>query len=217
MSMEMLESKTDERDYALERLIMLSDGVFAIAITLLALELRPPVDWDRSLTGLVEGMWRPAAAFLVSFIVIGLFWISHRRMFGRFRSADMILTVLNLFLLGTITLVPVATNLLYEGGPRSGGFVIYVVLLSLIGLSNALLWAYVAFLKPALFSHEPPKTARVMGFLVLLIFPILVPMAYFIASGTLPMWTLGLLVVIAVAMRVVKSRLMSSMDKEWRP
>ena len=217
MSMEMLENKTGERDYGLERLIMLSDGVFAIAITLLALELRPPHDWDRSLSGLVNGMWRPAAAFLVSFIVIGLFWISHRRMFGRFRSADVILTVLNLFLLGTITLVPVATNLLYEGGPRSGGFIVYVVLLSLIGLSNALLWAYVAFLKPSLFSQEPPEAARLMGLLVLLIFPVLVPMAYFIASGTLPMWTLGSLVVIAVGIRVVKSRLMSSMDKEWRP
>jgi uncharacterized membrane protein len=215
--MEILENKTAERDYSLERLIMLSDGVFAIAITLLALELRPPEDWDRSLTGLVYGMWRPAAAFLVSFIVIGLFWMSHRRMFGRFRSADMPLTVLNLFLLGTITLVPVATNLVYEGGPASGGFIVYVVVLSLIGLSNALLWAYVAFLNPALFAHEPPKEARVMALIVQLIFPILVPLTYFVTSGALPIWTIGFLALFAVGIRVLKSRMTSAIDKEWRP
>ncbi len=217
MSMEILESKAFERDYALERLIMLSDGVFAIAITLLALELRPPEGWDHSITGLVEGMWRPAMAFLFSFLMIGGFWISHRRMFGLFRSADMPLTLLNLFLLGTITLVPVATNLVAEAGPRSGGYLVYIVLLSAIGLANALLWAYVAFIRPGLFSHEPSRQARLMGFLVLLIFPILVPVAYFITTGALPIGTLTFLVVLAVGMRVLKSKLMSSIEKEWRP
>lgn len=217
MSMDLLEDKGDERDYALERLIMLSDGVFAIAITLLALELRPPEDWDRSVAGLVHGMWRPAAAFLFSFIVIGMFWISHRRMFGRFRSADLTLTLLNLFLLGTITLVPVATNLMYEGGPRGGGFLVYVVLLSLIGLANALVWGYVALVRPALFTREPPRSGRLMAFLVLLIFPTLVPFAYFVTVGSLPVWSLGFLAVFAIGMRVVKARVLGPMDRTPQP
>lgn len=211
--MELLEDRNHERDYELERLIMLSDGVFAIAITLLALELRPPEGWDHSVLGLVNGMWRPAAAFLFSFIVIGIFWISHRRMFGRFRSADMTLTALNLFLLGTITLVPVATNLMYEGGPKGGGFLVYVVLLSLIGLANALVWGYVALIRPALFTREPPRSGRLLAFIVLLIFPILVPLAYLTAIGSLPVWSLGFLAAFAVAVRVVKARVMGSMDE----
>ncbi len=217
MSMEMLEDQSGERDYALERLIMLSDGVFAIAITLLALELRPPEGWDHSLAGLWNGMWRPALAFLFSFLAIGFFWMSHRRMFGRFRSADLPLTILNLLLLGTITLVPVATNLLYEGGPRGGGFIVYIALLTLIGLSNAMIWAYAAFVNPSLFTLQPPRNARLLVLMVMLILPLVMPLAGLIVIGRLPVWTLAFGLMLIVIVRIVKGRLNRTIDKAWRP
>lgn len=217
MSMELLEDRHDERDYALERLIMLSDGVFAIAITLLALELRPPEDWDHSLTGLWFGMWRPALAFLFSFVAIGAFWISHRRMFGRFRSADVPLTILNLLLLGLVTLIPVATNLVYTGGPRGGGFTIYVALLTFIGLANALVWGYVAFVRPSLFRRRPPRDVRLMVLLVLLILPMVMPIAGLVVSERLPVWSLALIAVIVVGLRILRGRIKRYIEPEWRP
>ena len=138
-------------------------------------------------------------------------------MFGRFRSADLTLTVLNLILLGTITLVPVATNLMYEGGPRSGGFLVYVVMLSLIGLSNALVWGYVALIRPRLFVHEPPRGGRLAAFLMLLIFPVMAPLAYFVAIQALPVWSLGLLFILAVGLRLMRARVFGALDKDLRP
>lgn len=206
MTMDMLEDRSGERDYALERLIMLSDGVFAIAITLLALELRPPEDWDHSLTGLWSGMWRPALAFVVSFLVIAAYWISHRRMFGRFRSADLPLTILNLLQLGLITLVPVATNLVYEGGPRSGGFVVYLALFTLLGLLNAFLWGYPALLKPALFRELPSKPARASAFVVMLILPFFTPLFGLVALGYAPTWLLIPALALVLVIRVIRGR-----------
>ena len=217
MTMDMLEDGSGERDYALERLIMLSDGVFAIAITLLALELRPPEDWDRSLSGLWLGMWRPALAFLFSFIAIGAFWISHRRMFGRFRSADLPLTILNLLLLGWITLVPVATNLVYTGGPRGGGFIVYVGLLTMIGLSNALLWSYVAFVRPSLFRREPPREVRLQVLAVMLVLPVVMPVAGLVVAQRLPAWSLAGVGVIVLGLRVLRGRIKHRIEPEWRP
>ncbi|MGV8930355.1 MAG: TMEM175 family protein [Brevundimonas sp.] len=217
MSMELLEDRSGERDYALERLIMLSDGVFAIAITLLALELRPPEDWDHTLGGLWIGMWRPALAFLFSFVAIGAFWISHRRMFGRFHSADLPLTILNLLLLGLITLVPVATNLVYTGGPRGGGFTVYIGLLTLIGLSNALLWGYVAFVRPSLFRREPPRDVRVLVLMVMLVLPMMMPITGLVVAERLPAWSLAFLMVIVVGVRFLRSRIKGRIEPEWRP
>jgi len=206
MSMDLLEDRGGERDYALERLIMLSDGVFAIAITLLALELRPPEGWDHSLSGLWQGMWRPALAFLVSFLVISAYWISHRRMFGRFGSADLPLTILNLIQLGLITLVPVVTNLVWEGGPRGGGFVVYLALFTLLGFLNALLWGYPALLKPALFRVAPSKPARLGAFAVLLILPLVTPVFGLIGLGYAPTWLVIPAVVVVVVIRTMKAR-----------
>lgn len=172
MVMDLMESKATERDYALERLIMLSDGVFAIAITLLALELRPPDHWDGSMDALIEEMARPFLGFIISFLVIGLYWVNHRRMFGRFRSADAGLTALSLLLLGLITLAPVATSLMAEGGPRSAGYTVYVTVLVGIATANALIWAYAAFVRPQLFREPPPLPAKLVVQAVLSIPPL---------------------------------------------
>jgi uncharacterized membrane protein len=214
--MELLEDRSDERDYALERLIMLSDGVFAIAITLLALELRPPEDWDHSLTSLAMDMWRQGLAFLLSFVVIAGFWINHRKMFGRFRSADMGLTILNLVMLCAITLVPVVNNMAFEGGPRSGGFTLYWAIFTLLGVANAAIWVYAAFLKPSLFRRPPPKQTRRLILVAMLIMPVSMPLVGLVATGA-SVWVLAPVVALVLAARVFRSRLKSSIEPEWRP
>lgn len=217
MTMDLLEDKSGERDYALERLIMLSDGVFAIAITLLALELRPPEGWDHRLTSLALLMWRQLLAFLLSFVVIAGFWIAHRKMFGRFRSADMALTVLNLFMLCMITLVPVVNNMAFEGGPGGGGFTLYWAIFTLLGLANAAIWAYAAYVRPSLFRVPPPKQARRLILVVLLIMPVAMPLFGLVTAGTAPIWAMAPIVGLVLLVRVLRGRLKQSIEAEWRP
>ena len=217
MTMDMLEDEGGERDYALERLIMLSDGVFAIAITLLALELRPPEGWDHHLASLGSLMWRHVLAFLLSFGVIAGFWIAHRKMFGRFRSADMGLTVLNLIMLCLITLVPVANNMAFEGGPSGGGFTLYWGIFSLLGFSNAAIWVYSAFVKPSLFRVPPPEAVRRHILVMLLIMPVSTPLFGLVTSGVAKVWVLAPIFVLVLVARMYRGRLKRSITPEWRP
>jgi biotin transporter BioY len=66
---EPLKQRTIRHDY--DRLLMLSDGVFAIAITLLALDLTLPVHWDGSLEGLASATGRPLIGYLFGFVLVG--------------------------------------------------------------------------------------------------------------------------------------------------
>lgn len=171
MSMDVLEGETDGvKDYGLERLIMLSDGVFAIAITLLAIELRLPEHWDRSLLGLVNAMWREFFAYVISFLVIAVYWASHRRTFARFRRSDAGLTAINFLILGLITLLPFGSKLIAEGGPVGEPYLIYLGLITAIGFANALLWGYAAFIGDIL-KTRLPFGLRLVILLILLIVP----------------------------------------------
>jgi uncharacterized membrane protein len=82
-------------------------------------------------------------AYAVSFAVIGICWFSHRRVFARLARADGRLDFLNFLVLGVIALLPLATELLWEGGGQA--LPIYVGLVALSGLAMGLLWAYAAF------------------------------------------------------------------------
>lgn len=216
MSMEMLEAGKPERDYALERLIMLSDGVFAIAITLLALELHPPEHWDGAFESLVSTMARPFGAFVLSFSIIATYWIGHRRMFGRFVTADLGLTVLNLLLLGLITLVPVGAILLAEGGPNSAGFAIYVALIASIGLATAGIWGY-ASLKPSVFAVAPPPRARLVVAAILLIPALVLPILALVVSSHASPAALLLIATMVIAVRGLRTWAGRTGVKQWMP
>ena len=206
MSMEMMESKSEARDYTLERLIMLSDGVFAIAMTLLALELRPPEGWNGLAIGeLWALMWRPTVAFALSFMVIGIYWMSHRRMFGRFRSADLPLTILNLIVLALITLVPVVTNLLYEVGPRPGPLTLYICLFASIGIGNGLIWGYTAFLAPKLFTEEPTARVKLTVLLILLLVPTMMGVMGLFAWRPGNQWMIVAMLVVGIGVRFLRA------------
>ena len=143
--MDMLSGETAVRDYALERLMMLSDGVFAIAMTLLAFELRPPEHWDHSLAALLDQLGPPNQAFFWSFFACSMFWIVHRRLFGLYRRADGMLSVINLVLLGEVTLIPVTTRILTALNHSRESLTLYLGLFGLIGLTNTASWVYAAF------------------------------------------------------------------------
>ena len=112
--MDMLDGESSVRDYSLERQMMLSDGVFAIAMTLLALDLRVPANWDGTVSGLIAGGWSQFFGYIMSFFTISLFWAMHRQSYGRFLKTDFVLSLLGLLTLGAVTLIPFATRLYSE-------------------------------------------------------------------------------------------------------
>jgi uncharacterized membrane protein len=126
-----------------DRLLMLSDGVFAIAITLLVLEIRPPEHWDGTLASLIAGTWRALFGFAFGFAVVGGFWTSHRGLFARIRRVDPIATVLSLLFLLFVSLVPAAASLVARFGPAKG-MLPYLLLATAIGTVQLALWAYAA-------------------------------------------------------------------------
>gem|GEM_PF-628922 len=129
-----------------ERLLFFSDAVLAIAITLLAIELKLPetaVVHDSGELGrhLME-MGGKFLSFFISFTVIGLYWLSHHRLFAYIRRYDATLLWLNLLFLLGITFLPFATGLL---GSHIGFFLtrtLYAVTVAFIGLAQTLIWVY---------------------------------------------------------------------------
>lgn len=136
----------EARDAGLERILFLSDGVFAIAITLLVIDLRlPDLAAGASAAAFTEALLElgpKVVAYLLSFAVIGLYWLAHWRRYHFIERADGRLALVNLLLLGAVALIPFPTALLGEHGDRPIVIVIYAVTLSLAGLLGTTTWLY---------------------------------------------------------------------------
>ena len=97
------------------RLEAFSDGVIAVAITLLVLDLRvppPAAPPGASLAANLGHDWPHYAAYAVSFLTVGIIWINHHSMIARLARGDHMVLVLNLFLLLSICVLPFATSLM---------------------------------------------------------------------------------------------------------
>ena len=95
-----------------ERLVFFSDAVFAIAITLLVLDLRLPLSSHGEIN--LGGIGSKVFGFALSFSVIGIYWLSHHRLFGELRAKDRALRVANLFFLASIVFLPFPTSVIAQ-------------------------------------------------------------------------------------------------------
>ncbi|MGY1689160.1 TMEM175 family protein [Geodermatophilus sp. SYSU D01105] len=113
---ERLEQHGDRVDRVLStgRLEAFSDGVFAIAITLLVLEISVPDDSEHDLLGALLDQWPSYLAYGVSFATIGGVWLAHNVVTEYLRQVDPVFIRLNLLLLMTVSLLPFPTRLLAE-------------------------------------------------------------------------------------------------------
>lgn len=140
------ESKSETRETS--RLEAFSDGVIAIAITLLVLEIRvPPVDGDVPLLAALTEQWPMYLAYLLSFATIGIMWMNHHRMFTLIRRTDHTFLILNTLLLMGITLVPFTSALLGEYIGHEGealAAMAYSGLFTLIAIVFNVMWLYAA-------------------------------------------------------------------------
>jgi TMEM175 potassium channel family protein len=126
-----------------------SDGVFAIAITLLVLELRPPdqVANDGALIGKLLGLWPEYLVFVASFATIGIMWFNHYALFHNVRSVSYTALIANLALLLGVCFLPFTTLLLGRVGLMPSATAFYGLTLLAISLCFNVLW-YAASVPP---------------------------------------------------------------------
>ncbi|MDQ2859244.1 MAG: TMEM175 family protein [Pseudomonadota bacterium] len=144
--------------HGLDRLIMLADGVFAIAITLLAFDLRGPALWDRRLASLWANLAPQLDAYALSVVAIGVYWLAHRRFMAMVHTVDAPMTVLTIVMLALVALLPAATRLTHAL-PSSAAMLIYGALIVAIGAAMAAIWGYAALIADRV-SPEVPKPVR---------------------------------------------------------
>jgi TMEM175 potassium channel family protein len=127
------------------RLETFADGVFAIAITLLVLEIKIPDPREDLGTALLK-QWPSFAAYVTSFLTIGVIWVSHHQMFTIIRRTTTTFLFLNVLFLLPVAFVPFPTALvaghILEEGTRTTAVLVYGAVSVVIALMFNVLWAY---------------------------------------------------------------------------
>ena len=128
------------------RMISFSDAIFAFAITLIAFNLKVP-DVPRSLAGPELAQWIATllpqlSVYVFSFIIVGIYWISHHQIFERIKRRDTALTWLNLFFLLLVSLIPLPAAVLVEYGDTFEAVALYASFMALCSLMLTAIWVY---------------------------------------------------------------------------
>ncbi|HXY91385.1 MAG TPA: TMEM175 family protein [Acidimicrobiia bacterium] len=152
-----------------DRLEMFSDGVLAIAITLLIIEVHVPVAGKQGLWHALGHEWPSYVAYLVSFLTIGIMWVNHHGMFERIAHIDRGLLYLNLGLLAGIAFLPFPTAVLAryirDADNASTAAVVYGLTMIVIGLFFTLMIEYLRhrpwLLKPGVRLEGVKRAARI--------------------------------------------------------
>lgn len=161
-----------------DRVVMLSDGVFAIAITLLAFDIRGPARWT-TLADIWAALAPQLDMYALSFLVISVYWLAHRRFMAMIVHVDAAATVLNLIFLSLVTLLPAATKLVHGGGPTEGAMVVYSALVVGIGAALACLWGYAGLIGGLV----QPDVIRPVRWFLLVLIVLTPPLFLFLVSG----------------------------------
>ncbi len=147
------------------RLEAFSDGVIAVAITLLVLDITvPTLKSGQTLGHALARNWPHYAAYVVSFITIGIIWVNHHAMISRLRRVDRTILLLNLLLLMSIGLLPFATALMAaylkgsEGENLAAG--LYAGAFLFMAITFASLNRHILLVKAHLLSPELPEETR---------------------------------------------------------
>jgi uncharacterized membrane protein len=146
------------------RIEAFSDGVFAIAATLLVLELKVPHVEPGELGGTLLGNWPSYATYVVSFLVIGIIWVNHHAVLERIRKVDRPLLFLNLVFLMAVAVIPFPTALLAEylkaGHDEHLAAAVYGGSMTLMGVTFGSIWAYAVLSGDLLHEGIDPARAR---------------------------------------------------------
>jgi len=129
------------------RLEAFSDGVFAVAITLLVLQFTVPEVASGKLLANLLGQWPQLVTYVASFLTVGVVWVNHHTIFRNLRAADRTIQFINLVLLLTVVLVPYPTALLGRylnsglDGSVAAAFYAVVITVMAISFQSLAAWA----------------------------------------------------------------------------
>ena len=125
-----------------ERINAFSDGVFAIVITLLVLELHAPQVPPAQLTHALIKLIPTFIGHVVSFVVLGIYWVAHHNAFLHIRRHDRTLLWLNNLFLMCVASMPFPTSLMVLYSDQEIALVIYAATLAVAGISLEIMWWY---------------------------------------------------------------------------
>ena len=159
------------KEFQLERLILFSDAVFAIAITLLVIEIKIPeiprnIVTDNILGEKLLELIPKFIGFLISFLLIGQYWTVHHRMFGYVTNFTQRLVWLNILFLLAVALMPFSTGFYseYAGLPIITPVIFYTSNIALLGIVNFYMWRYISRPKNKLTENLSPLLAKYSSF-----------------------------------------------------
>jgi uncharacterized membrane protein len=131
-----------------DRLAALSDGIFAIAMTLLVLDLHAPlvgdIRGDADLLHALFGLAPRLAVYVMSFLTLGIFWVGQQTQLNNLSHADRDLTWIHLAFLFTVTVMPLSTGLMAEFIHYRTALVIYWASILMFGILLLASWRYAA-------------------------------------------------------------------------
>ena len=186
-----------EDDKGLERIVFFSDAVFAIAITLLVLNIEVP-DIPQGLVaqelpGQLLGLWPKYLSYVISFLVILTFWMAHHSIFSHLRSYDRSLMWLNSLFLMCVAFLPFPSALLGEYGDQQLVVVIYAASLGITRLLLSAVWWY-AYNKPYLvrldIDQGTIRAFHLRALYIPLVFLLSIAISFYSISAAIYSWVL---------------------------
>ena len=176
---------TLERLHDPARVLALSDGVFAIIITLLVLEIHvPELTQGHSLREALQELRPSLIAFTITFILAGMYWVGHRDLFALIRRTDRGLVWLNILYLLPLCLLPFGAGLIGRYDQEPVALRVYGLVLILIAAMRTIIWLY-ATSRPHLLWERPNARQRRAG-LALNLYPGLVYLLAFLVAKAAP-------------------------------
>jgi uncharacterized membrane protein len=166
-----------ERSHDPSRVLALSDGVIAIVITLLVLEIHvPELTSGQSLSEALDELRPSLVAFLISFVVVAISWAGHRELFAMIQRVDRSLLWLNVAYLLPLSLVPFGAALISRYDRSPVALELYGVLLVTIALMRLWVWLY-ATKRPHLMFEPVGRRTRRAGVAI-----VVVPTAFYVLA-----------------------------------
>ncbi len=143
------------------RLVAFSDGVFAVAITLLVLNLQvPQITSVSELVPRLGELWPKLLSYTLSFVLVGIYWVAHHNTFHYIQRSDRNLLWLNILLLMCIVFLPFPTALLGQYPEQRVSIIIYAGTLVITGLVLQLLWWYATSGRRLVDSNIDPRLVQ---------------------------------------------------------
>ncbi len=168
-----------EDDEGQTRLLALSDGLFAIVLTLLVLDLRPPETGAPLTYADLVALWPKLFSFVLTFLVGGSYWTAHHADFDCIAGHDRSLLWLNLMFLLSVSLLPFTTAIIGDHA-NTTGWVLYATNMIAVGLGLAAVWGYAnqAGMMRSTVSASYRRFATYRHFVIPIVFLISIPVAF---------------------------------------